>query len=303
MVITGANSAVGLAIIRRSRKEASSSHVVAAVRSIRAEEQIRSRIGVLEGVVRISYDDPASMDAAFRGAASVIHLAGILVEQSNSTYEQANVESTGSVVEAARRNGIRKIVLVSAIGADENSRNRYYRTKAQGEVLVRASGLCYTVLRVPLLLGPGTAGAASLRLHVNGGATRLIDGGRYQQQPLHVDDLARAAFLAATQSSVAENATLELVGPCSLTERELVERAAQSLGRTVKIRSVPRSLLSFVLGLRGRVMGPGFSRDALEVITANTRVDPRPAIAALGFEFTGIDDMIRDSLNQGPGHE
>ena len=64
---------------------------VAAVRSARAAEQIRSETGNADGVVRISYDDPGSLDAAFQGASAVIHLAGILVETPDSTYEQANV--------------------------------------------------------------------------------------------------------------------------------------------------------------------------------------------------------------------
>ena len=168
IVITGANSAVGQAILRCGPKqEGATNTFVAAVRSARAAEQIRSQTGHAIGVVRISYDDPGSLDAAFQGASAVIHLAGILVERPDSTYEQANVASTRSVVEAARRSAVQKFVLVSATGADETSSNRYYRTKGQAEDLVRASGLCYTVLRAPLLLGPGTAGAAALERNVS----------------------------------------------------------------------------------------------------------------------------------------
>ena len=59
---------------------------------------------------------------------------------------------------------------------------------------MRASGLDYTVLRAPLLLGPGTAGAAALERHVSQAEAKLIGGGRNFQQPLYVDDLARAAL-------------------------------------------------------------------------------------------------------------
>src|SRR5690242_17825147 len=125
VVITGANSAVGQAIFRRVRKGGGSPDTfTAAVRSNRAEEQLRSEVGDLGEVVRISYDDPGTLDAAFRGACSVVHLAGILIEQPHSTYEDANVGSTRSVVEGATRNKVEKLTLVSAIGADENSRNR-----------------------------------------------------------------------------------------------------------------------------------------------------------------------------------
>jgi uncharacterized protein YbjT (DUF2867 family) len=303
IVVTGANSAVGRAILRdASRGGAGKAKFIAAVRARSAAEEIRSQPGEQAEVVRIAYSDPASLDAAFKGAYAVIHLAGILVERPDSTYEQANVESTRSVVDAAKRNDVKKLVLVSATGADEKSRNRYYRTKAQGEAFVRSSGLRHTIIRVPILLGSGTAAAATLQRQVASGKAKLINGGRTVQQPLHVEDLAQAAVLG-TQASVAENATLSLVGPSALSEREIVERAAAASGRNVRISSIPKSLLSLVLAIRERVAGAGFSRDALDVVTADSNLDPRAAAKELGIQLTGIDEMIKASLGQGSAHE
>ena len=300
VVITGANSAVGLAILRCGPKQgAAPNSFVAAVRSDRAAEQIRSQAGSAYRIVRISYDDPGSLDAALQGAGAVIHLSGLLVERPDSTYEEANVASTRSVVEAARRCSVQKFVLVSATGADETSSNRYYRTKGQAETLLRTSGLAYTVLRAPLLLGPGTAGAAALKRNVSQRSARLIGGGRNLQQPLYVGDLARAAVLAATQPSLANNLTLDLVGPVSLPERELVERAARLVGGDIRIGSIPKTLLSLALAIRQRIAGPGFSPDALEVVTADTRLDSQPAACKLGIQLTGIDEMIQGSLREG----
>jgi uncharacterized protein YbjT (DUF2867 family) len=300
VVVTGANSAVGRAILRCGPKLADTPNgFVAAVRSQRAAEQIRSHVSDANGIVHISYNDPGSLDAALRGAAAVIHLPGILVERADSTYEEANVASTRGVVDAARRSSVQKFVLVSATGADETSSNRYYRTKGQAENLVRTSGLPYTVLRAPLLLGPGTAAAAALRRNLSSPRAKLIGGGRNFQQPLYVDDLARAAVLAATQAAVANNLTLDLVGPVSLPERELVERAARLMGRQVRIGSIPKNLLSLMLAIRQRIGKPGFSRDALEVITTDTRIDPQPAANTIGIQLTGIDEMIQSSLSEG----
>lgn len=303
IVITGANSATGQAILRcASENGAAPDALVAAVRSERAGDQIRMLLGERSSTVRISYDDPGSLDEAFQGATAIIHLAGILVERPGSTYEQANLAPARSVVEAAKRCAAEKFVLVSATGADEKSSNRYYRSKGQAEALVRSSGLCYTILRAPLLLGPATEGAEALARNASGSRAMLIGGGRNFQQPLYVDDLARAA-IAASQSSVARNRTLDLVGPVSLRERELVERAARLLGRQVRVYSIPKALLALALGIRQRVsvqrlLGPGFSRDAVEVITADTRLDSRPAAAELGIQLTGIDEMIKKSLGQ-----
>lgn len=299
VVVTGANSAVGRAILRFGIKQgATPITFLAAVRSDRAAEQIRSQLNGSADVVRISYDDSGSLDAAFLGASAVIHLAGILLERPDSTYDQANVASTRSIVEAAKRNGVQKVVLVSATGADEASSNRYYRTKGEAEALVRASGLRYTVLRAPLLLGPNTAGAAALKGNASRGKATLIGGGRNLQQPLFVDDLARAAVAAATDASLADHLTLDLVGPVSLPERELVERAARLLGRKVRIGSMPKGLLSLALAIRQLVGNPVFSRDVLDVITADTRIDPQPAASKVGIQLTGIDEMIQASLGE-----
>jgi len=89
---------------------------------------------------------------------------------------------------------------------------------------------------------------------------------------------------------------LDLVGPVSLPDRELVERAAGLLGRQVRISSIPKGLLSFMLAIRQRVWGPGFSPDVVDVITADTRLDPQPAASELGIQLTGIDEMIKRSL-------
>ena len=300
IVITGANSASGQAILRCAAEAGVAPNaLVAAVRSERAADAIRPLLGEGSSLARISYDDPGSLDAALQGASAIIHLAGILVERAGSTYEQANVAPACSVVAAAQRCAVdglmAKFVLISATGADEKSSNGYYRSKGQAEAVVRASGLCYTILRAPLLLGPATEGAGALARNTRGHRAMLIGGGRNFQQPLYVDDLARAA-IAASKSSVARNRTLDLVGPVSLPDRELVERAARSLGRQVRVNSIPKGLLSFLLAIRRRVFGPGFSPDAIEVITANTRLDSQPAASELGIRLTGIDEMIEKSL-------
>jgi len=297
IVITGANSAVGQAILRCRSSQAVPYALVAAVRSERAAAEIRPLLGQGTSLAQISYGDPGSLDAAFGGASAIIHLAGILFERPDSSYAQANVESAGAVVDAAKRCGVEKLVLISATGADETSLNGYYRTKGQAEALVRASSLRYTILRAPLLLGPETEGGAALARNASGRKAKLIGGGRHFQQPLYVDDLARAA-LAATQPAVADNRTLELVGPVSLPERELVERAARLMDRSVQIGSIPKRLLRWGLTLRGRMTGPGFSVAVLEVITADTRLDPQPAASELGILLTGIDEMIQNSLGQ-----
>lgn len=267
--------------------------LVAAVRSDRAASQLPP--AARGQAVRIDYDDPSSLAAALTGASAVIHLAGTLIERPGSSYEAANVQTTRAVAHAAGQGGVQKLVFVSVIGADPASRNTYWRTKGDAEALVRASGCPHTILRVPLLLGPGTEGTKALQRHWSHPTVVLPGGGRNLQQPLHVDDLARAAIQAASPS-VATNRALELVGPEALPDRDIVVRGARMLGRDIRIRSTPIGLLRLALTLRGLVATSGFTPEVLEVITADTKLDPRPAAAELGVQLTGLDEMIKQSL-------
>ena len=181
VVITGANSAVGQALLRRLAQHPDLA-LVAAVRSERAMKDLPPLPP--DQRARIDYDDAASLRAAFTGADAVVHLAGTLIEKPGSTYEIANVQTTRAVVAAAKASGVRKLVLVSAIGADSKSGNRYFRTKGEAEDAVRESGLAYTILRAPLLLGPGTEGTAAVERHLRKPTVTLPGGGANWQQPL-----------------------------------------------------------------------------------------------------------------------
>src|SRR3984885_2868947 len=113
IVVTGANSASGQAILRCAAEAGVAPNaLVAAVRSERAADEIRPLLAEGSSAVQISYDDPRSLDAALRGASAIIHLPGTLVERPGSTYEQANVGPTCSVVAAAQRCGVDKFVLI-----------------------------------------------------------------------------------------------------------------------------------------------------------------------------------------------
>mgnify|MGYP003321602289 CR=1 FL=1 len=224
VVITGANSAVGQAIVRAVSGGAHEGiRIVAAVRSERAEREVPQ---IPEGrgrIARILYDDPETLRAACREASAVIHLAGILVERPNARYEDANLGTTAQVLAAAVDSKLQKFVLISAFGADANSPNRYLNSKGAAEVRVAESGIPYTILRPPLVLGAGTEGSTALARAARGGLVPLLGGGQVVHQPVDVDDLAAAA-LRATRTDIARNRSLDLAGPERLSYRALVER-------------------------------------------------------------------------------
>ena len=96
---------------------------------------------------------PASVQAATRDADAVINLVGILFERARQRFDTVQAFGAEAVALAASAYGAR-LVHVSAIGADENSTARYYRTKAAGENAVRAAVPSAIIMRPSLVFGP-----------------------------------------------------------------------------------------------------------------------------------------------------
>jgi hypothetical protein len=82
----------------------------------------------------------------------------------------------------------------------------------------------------------------------------------------------------------------------AVPDRAIVARAARIVGRRLWIVPVPAPPVRLALSALRRVTGAGIAPDVLEVLTTDTRVDPAPAAGALGITLTGLDDMIRHSL-------
>ena len=159
IAITGANSSVGLNLLNHIISSTDIS-VIAGVRSDRAMQSLPSSDQVDPRI--ISYQDPEKLATALEGADCIVHLAGILIEDKNTSYASANVDATEAVVKAAQQLNAKHIVFISVVGASADSSNSYFRSKGQAEAHVSNSGLPASIIRTPILLGPNTAGASSL---------------------------------------------------------------------------------------------------------------------------------------------
>jgi NADH dehydrogenase len=296
VVITGANGAIGQAIVQRACGDPREPRIVAAVRSDRAASQVPPIPEVRGAICRVDYERPSTLCAALEGATALVHLPGVLVERRGSSYETANVETTRLALEAAHSCGIAKVVMVSVVGADPGSQNRFFRSKGLADDLVRGSGLAYTILRAPLVLGRGTEGTRALLRETSRGSVRLLSGGRTRHRPLDLEDLAEAVLRSALDAAVARNCVLDLTGPEALCYRDLVERTARARGRTIRVRSFPAAPLRLALALRTWLLGPGLSPDALGVLLTDTCEDPERARLELGIELTPLEVTIRRCL-------
>ena len=287
IAITGANSAVGKALLRQLAEQ-DDLQAVAAVRSERAAAALPSMTQVTPCL--IDYRQVDSLTGAFAGAKTIVHLAGILIEGPATTYQTANVDATRAVIDAATATGVEHLVFVSTLDADPQATNRYYRSKGEAERLVHESELSATIIRTPILLGPETAGARALIHLAEKPLVRILGGGHHSLRPLDVDDLS-IALLGACRRRQPGVTVHELAGPTTTTYRDLILETGRQLGATPTITSLPIGIARLAATVGGLVKRGGMTPTVIEVITAD-EVVPHNADGDLDVRLTSLSTTI-----------
>lgn len=182
---------------------------------------------------------PASVDRAVAGSHAVINLVGILAESGSQKFYSVQANGAKAIAESAARDGISRLVHVSAIGADANSASSYAQTKAMGEAHVKSAVKDAIILRPSIVFGPEDDffnRFASLARILP--ALPLIGGGKTKFQPVFVGDVAEAVA-RAVDGQLRAGPTYELGGPEVKTFRELLDIVLKVTNRKRALLPLP----------------------------------------------------------------
>ena len=289
ILVTGASGFVGRHVVRELA--AHGAHVRAMVRTARGAS-------VLDGVdcelVRGDVTDPASLRIAARGMRTIVHLVAI-VEGSPATFERVMAAGTGNLVEAARESGVRRIVLMSALGTGPGATVPYFRAKWAAEQAVSACGVEHAVLRPSFVFGTdGGALPRFARIARLFPLTPVIGPGTQRVQPIWIDDLVRAVRLAVDAAST--NGPVELGGPEAVTWSELWRRLKAALGTRRPAIHVPFWLARGPAALFEQIPPALVTRDQLRMLEGPDNVvsDGGASMRRLGLgDLVGLDEQLR----------
>lgn len=289
ILVTGASGFVGRHVTRAL--SADGPPVRAMVRDARGAATLE---GVRCELVRGDVTDPASLRAASRGVRAIVHLVAI-VEGSPATFERVMAAGTGNLVEAARETGVRRIVLMSALGTGPGATVPFFRAKWAAEQAVGGSGIEHVVLRPSFVFGAdGGALPLFLRIARLSPVTPVIGPGTQRVQPIWIDDVVRAVRLAV--DGEAANGPIELGGPDTVTWNELWRRMKVALGTRRPAVNVPFWLARGPAALLERLPSPPLTRDQLRMLEGPDNVvsDGGASMQRLGLsDALGLDDQLR----------
>jgi NADH dehydrogenase len=239
--------------------------------------------------------DPASLRAACEGVDAVVHLVAI-IRGRPADFERVMAQGTRNVVVAAQESGARRLVLASALGVDERTKDAvpYFAAKWEMERAVRESGLEHVILRPSFVFGrDGGVLRTFVRLARFAPVTPIVGPGTQKLQPIWVEDLAEHYAVAVTEQ-VAANRTFELGGPDAVTWNEFWERLKRTLGVRRPSVHVPFGAMRLQAMLTERLPGAPVTRDQLTMLELGDNVVTDPsAVETFKLPLVPLDEQLR----------
>jgi len=254
--VLGGSGFVGRHIIRRLAEKGLNVRVLTRNRERAKELFVLPTVAVFEANIF----DPLELNRHFEGMDAVINLVGVLHEETpgrvdkpsarRGSFHEAHVELPRKVVHACAAQGVKRLLHMSALGADPTSRSAYQRSKGIGEVVVRESGTVHKEHEDWYLNGPKFVhgyglditifrpsvifGREDSFLNLFAGLVKRfpvlpLANPDARFQPVYVDDVAQA-FVNSLTNSATFGQTYELCGPKVYTLQQLVEFVAKTLG-------------------------------------------------------------------------
>ena len=295
IVVTGGTGFIGREVVERLL-ESGDDEVVVTTR-----HPDRDPWGGRVRLVQAYAGDHVSLGKAFMGADVVVHAIQFPnhpVEDPSKgrTYLEVDGRGTTLAAQTAKKLGVRRFVYLSGAGAGQGRPQPWFQAKDMAEAAIAGTGMEHVLLRPSWIYGPRDRSMnrfVSFCRHLP--VVPVIGNGKTPVVPIYVKDVARCVVESARR----EDATarkLDLGGPQRMTMDEVIRAIQNVLGRRRPLLHHPVGLMKLLV-LPMRVMPePMLSPSAIDFITQEVELDPRPAMEYFGFPFRPLAEGLREYL-------
>lgn len=250
-------------------------------------------------LVEADIHDPTCLQELVTGHDAVVNLVAIL-QGNEAAFERTHVQLPEKLARACEQAGVRRVVHVSALGADIRNPqalpSMYLRSKSRGEQVLHRAALDLTLIRPSVIFG-----AEDRFLNTFADLQQLapfvpLAGAHARLQPVWVEDVASAvvACLAGPHAQGSIGQIYEAFGPEVYTLAQLVGLAGRiggvAHGRGRPVFALPDALARIQARLMELMPGePLLSRDNLDSLTVpNVATGHHPGLQALGITAASL---------------
>src|SRR5688572_25970194 len=297
IVVTGGTGFVGRHVVRRLL-ESGGDEVAVTTRDPGAKDPFGGRVELVQAFA----GDPLSLGKAFTRADVVVHAIQFPnhpVEDPSKgrTYMEVDGAGTETAARTARRLGVRRFVYLSGAGAGQGRPQPGFRAKDMAEAAIRESGLEYGVLRPSWIYGPGDHSMNRFVAFCRWlPVIPVIGNGRTPVYPIHVEDIARCAVELVRRED-ARDKVFE-VGGERLTMDQVLRTVQDVLGRRRPLLHHSPALMKLLVLPMQVLPEPILSPGAIDFMTQEVEIDPRPATEYFGFPFRRLADGLREYVTR-----
>jgi len=229
-------------------------------------------------VVSANVRDPVELEALIGAHDVVINLIGVL----HGDFNEVHVEFPRRVAEACAKFGVKRLIQMSAIGADVSAPSNYLSSRGRGEAAVadvaNRSGLAVTMFRPSVVFGQGDNFLNMFMRLVKLFPVIPLGSPDATFQVVWVEDVARAIAMSINMPE-AVGKTYPLVGPKVYTLRQLVEFVILLSGKRRAVIGLGPLLSTLQATVFEFLPGKIMTRDNVASMQVpNTSNEPFPAI-------------------------
>ncbi|MGZ6729454.1 MAG: SDR family oxidoreductase [Gaiellaceae bacterium] len=240
--------------------------------------------------------DAASLRRAVEDCDAVVHLVAIR-QGREEQFKRVMEQGTRDLVAAATEAGVRRFVLMSALGTSEETKDLvpYYHAKWEQEQTVAGSSLEHVIFRPSFIFGrDGGILPTFAKLSKLAPVTPIIGSGKQRIQPIWVDDVA-AYFAAAIDKPEAAGQTFELGGPDIVSWNEFWQRLKKAQGIRRPSMHVPVGLMKANALVTERLPGNiPLTRDLLKMLEHGDNVAADDsAVRVFELPLVPLDEQLR----------
>jgi uncharacterized protein YbjT (DUF2867 family) len=240
--------------------------------------------------------DPESLRRAVAGMEVVVHLVAIR-QGKPEQFQRVMIDGTRNLLAAAKREGIRRFVLMSALGTTDETKDLvpYYNAKWTQEEDTKASGLEHVIFRPSFIFGrDGGILPTFRRLAKLTPVTPIMGAGIQRIQPIWIEDVA-AHYARAIDKPEAANRLFELGGPEQVSWNEFWARLKRVLGIRRPSLHVPMGLARLNALVTERLPGQiPLTRDLLKMLEAGDNVVSNDdAVRTFQLPLMPLDEQLR----------
>ena len=182
----------------------------------------------------------SELKEAIKNSDIVINLIGILFETRKQKFYNIHTNIPDSVTQICSESDVKKFIHVSAIGANENSKSLYQKTKHQGEVKALNNFKKTVILRPSVVCG-AEDNFTNLFSKLSILPIIPIVGINYKFQPILVNDVADA-IVQAVELKGNEGKIYEIGGPKIISFGDMVKSILKTINKKRIVVAMPMPL-------------------------------------------------------------